>query len=369
MNAVIKPVADTEEKTDIAVIEEKSLDELLAIGDVCPADFYKNPDYLKQVKTAKLLAGSLVHTIDDQGRADSKKDAAAIRKFVKTTNSFTLNIFRSLTEKVTNWRDEFTVETKELGAIADGIDAKFKKMEQEKLDSIKLLLGNFLSTTRDELGIKPDFRKEADLKTLLKLSGTLTDKGNLTSKATAFIKSIADAELAQQNRYENRVMIIENRCLRAEINPPLTQVHLGAVMFAEDDVFNTKVEELVNAEIERREQMSERIKKQAEVENKKKLDDALAAQKQEVMEQAREQVKSESPVSTQSEPQKTETPIKQVAETPVGDGKKSVIVTAQFRIRVKQHISAQSVANYLVDSKLSDELKEALIECTAVDHG
>lgn len=302
MSAVMKenPVSDAEENTDLAVIETKSLAELLAIGDECPADFYKNPDYLERVKTVKLLAGSLVHTPDEKGRADSKKDAAAIRKFAKTTNKFAINIFRSLTEKMTNWRNNFTVEIKELEAIADGIDAKFEKMEKERLDSIKTLLANTLDEYRIEIGLRPEFYGEYNLSPMVKLSGTLTDGGKLTSKALGFVKTIANGELTLQQRFDSRVIILENRCLRADINPPLTAISMGNELYGTDEAFDAKVEALITAETKRKTEMEERLKVKVEADNQKVLDAALADQQKEAVEIVR-----------QEQPQ----PAKQITET------------------------------------------------------
>jgi len=108
-----------------------------------------------------------------------------------------------------------------------------------------------------------------------------------------FVKTIANGKLTLQQRFDSRVLILENRCLRADINPPLTHVHLGTVMFAEDDVFNAKVEELVNAEIERRAEMAARIERQNAEENQKKIDDALKLQQAETDRKAQEKAQQE----------------------------------------------------------------------------
>jgi hypothetical protein len=278
MNAVV----------ELEVVEPKSLTELLVIKDECPLDFYKNPAYLQQVKDVNALAKSLVHTIDDAGRTASKKDTAAIRKYSKATNGFALNVFRSLTEKMTAWRGDFTKEIKELDATADAIDAKFKKMEQEKLDLIKGLLEGNLELLRKSSGVNSEFRTVADLSSLVKLSGTLTEKGVLTAKAVAFVKAIADAELAQQNKIEARHLLLENRCLRAEINPPLTKIHFGTVFYADDEFFNEKMEELITLEVERKAEMVAKIERDNKAANEKKIADALVAQQEEANRKAKE---------------------------------------------------------------------------------
>lgn len=380
MNAVIeenKTETETETETGLAVVEPKSLNEILSISDECPADFYKNPAYLEQVKTAKELAKTLVHNIDEQGRADSKKDSAAIRKYVKTIDGFRLNVFRSVTSKVQSWCDSLTAETKELKSIADEIDAKFKKMEQEKLDSIAAMLADELIEARNKLVIKPEFWSSPDLKPMIKLT-TLTGTGNLTSKAKEFIKAIADGELVQQTKIEARVMTLENRCLRADINPPLTAISLGNDLYGTDEEFNAKVDKLISAEIERKAEMEERIKKQLAQENQQKLDAAMAGQQQQALETVRKE-QAEQPIETKStavypdvsksvKAAEYEQPkaVERIVEPPV-DNKKTVTVTAQFRIKVRKHISAQAVADHL-RSKLPAEVLEVMTVCVGQEN-
>ena len=296
MSAVMKDpsLVHADENTDMAVIEPKSLAEMLAISDQLPDDFYKNTEkYQAQLDVAIATAKSLVHEITDEGRKLAKSDAAIIRKYAKTTNGFSLSVFRSLTDKVKLWKDGITGKTKQLESEADNIMARFEKIENEKLDSIKTLLANTLDEYRIEIGLRPEFYGDYDLSPMVKLSGTLTDGGKLTSKALGFVKTIANGKLTLQQRFDSRVLILENRCLRADINPPLTHVHLGTVMFAEDDVFNAKVEELVNAEIERRAEMAARIERQNAEENQKKIDDALKLQQAETDRKAQEKAQQE----------------------------------------------------------------------------
>ncbi|MDP1772756.1 MAG: hypothetical protein Q8L15_10770 [Methylobacter sp.] len=373
MNAVLK---HDDKDQELAVVEPKSLSELLAVGDTCPADFYNNPEYLEQVKTVKELAKSLVHTIDDQGRADSKKDAAAIRKYAKTTDSFALGVFRSMSDKFKVWRDSFTAEIKELNAIADGIDAKFKKMEQEKLESITQLLKDQLTASREESGVKSDFQvKSVDLSGMVKLSGTITDKGKLTTKAMSFIKAITDGELAHQNKTGMRLQTLENRCLRADINPPLAAINLGNELYGTDEEFDAKVDALIVAETERKTEAEARIKKQLEADNQKVLEDALADQQKAAVEIARqEQPKPlDQPEATPAADVKVsvaaterhQTTRRAVAPT---DDKKTVSVIATFQISVRSHISTQAVIDHL-KTKLPDDLKAALISCSGQENG
>jgi Fic family protein len=313
---------------------------------------------------------------------------AAIRKYAKTTNGFALSVYRSLTDKMTAWRGDFTKEIKEIDAIADGIGAKFKKMEEEKLKNIGDLLDERLEWHRSNSSIKQEFHTLADLRPMLKLSGTLTDKGALTTKAGAFIKAIADGELASQLQYENRIMILENRCLRSEINPPLTHQHLGVVMYADDDIFNAKVDELVSAEILRRAEMAARIEKQNAADNQKKIDDALRDQQAEANRIASENAKKAEPEPEAKQPpalmQTVDTVIAQnrlakddrknppvvqsseaYKEPAKQPGKRTAKFSVSFEVVVSERVGDRAVYDHFL-TKLPDDIK-AMIKSFCVE--
>jgi len=271
MNAVMKEAQQnhSEKNTDLAVIEPKSLDKILVISDKIPDDFYENTEkYQRELEIAITYAKSLAHEINDEGRKMAKADAALIRKFAKQNKSFSMTIFNSLTDTVGKWKGLIYSKSVELESEADKIMSRFEAHEQEKLESITNLLKEQLASFRSEIGIKAEFKvKDVDLSNMVKLTGTLTEKGKLTAKAVSFIKAIVDGELAHQNKTENRLLIIANRCLYEDIKPPLTGVHLGADLYADDATFEATLNILVSAEIERRDQLKANITKQVVEEN------------------------------------------------------------------------------------------------------
>jgi hypothetical protein len=210
---------------------------------------------------------------------------------------------------------------------------------------------------------------------MAKLSGTLTETDNLTKKANDFLSGIVNDNLARQNKIEGRIMTLENRCLRADINPPLGAVNLGNDLYGSDEEFDRKVDQLIASETERKAEMEERIKKQLEADNQKKLDDALDGQQQAAVEAVRqEQPKPEQQQGT-VKPEDDAEIMKDIGNAPawkseyaptsntsIADDKKIVTVSAQFKIKVRSHITPQAVADHL-KTKLPADLLEALTVC------
>ena len=408
MSAVLKEYIQ-----ELAIVENKSLAEILVISDELPADFYKNTElYQKNLEAAIASAKSLVHDISDEGRKLAKADAALIRKFAKQNKSFSMTVFKSLTEKIGGWKGLIYAKADQLEAEADSIISRFSEHEAKQLEFITKVVNAALTSQRTLKNIEPKFMVTHDLSALIKLTGTLTPGQQLTKKANDFIDKVVDKELLNQSRYHSRVMELENLCLRADINPPLTEAHLGAVFFAEDDVFRAKANELITTEIARKTEMELRIEAKNKADNQKKIDDALAAQQAETNRIANEKIKVEEPAKPVQEIRTPEllraraasieesaqyadrradkeaelkgasdliaeaNALEIAARIEEADalestqaeqvkipGKKTVTITANFEVTVSERISVEAVVNHL-KSKLSDDLKEILIDCT-----
>ena len=307
MSAVLKEELP---KTELTLVEKKSLAEILVISDQQPSDFYKNTAiYQSNLDLAIASAKSLVHSIDDEGRKLAKADVALIRKFAKQNRGFASSVFKSLTDKIKSWQTSVNTKCIDLEAEADGIMARFDAMEKKKLEGIKSALELALDEYRAEAAIRLEFIKPADLSQYIKLSGTLTPKGDLTKGALTFVKAIADGEKFLQQRFDGRVLTIENRCLRAGINPPLTIDGFGNEIYSDDEIFNAALDRKVAAELERYEETKKLIEKQNAADNQKKIDDALKLQQADADRMAREKIaneaKAEIQVPAQKEPDKT----------------------------------------------------------------
>jgi len=370
---------------------KNNLAELIVIPSEMPVDFYKDTNkYQKELDKAIETAKSLVHPLDDEGRKLAKADAAMIRKLAKTHNDFALSTFRSLTDKVKLFKDAISGKAKDLEKEADNIISRFDEFERVKLEEIKSLLTDKYLLLLDESDVKPEYRGVADLSLMVKLTGSLTDSGALSKKSIDFLKAIVADKLANQNKIESRILLIENRCLKSEINPPLSKVHFGTVLYADDEVFNAKLDELIAAEVDRREQMAERIRKQQEAENQRKIDEALRLQQDEANRIAKaEQAAKDAALRQEHQNQLSELrskviqdqenkpEIKKVEESfnkvfapepaaPSIQGKRTVRVMVQFDWPdVSERSSDAAVTNFL-ETKLRESLPEKLLNMMTV---
>lgn len=286
MSAVLKEVV-TSENTNIA--------ELLVVGEQMPADFYINSDtHKKWLGKAIDQTKDLVYPVDDEGIKEGAEVVTSINVLVRKVTSWNAAAYKQETEAAASKRSEYKVLLDTLSANGARIKDQAAEQLKKKLDDIKIQLLAEIDRQRTELGIRNEFiNLSANLTPIVKLSGTLTPKGALTTKAAGFLKNIVNGELFYQQQHDGRLLILENRCLREEINPPLSPEYIGAAFKGTDEEFNARVEALIKIELDRRAETIARVERENAAANQKKIDDALKAQQAEANRLAKEAAEQE----------------------------------------------------------------------------
>jgi hypothetical protein len=349
MSAVLKP--EQEETAN-------ALATVLVLADQMPVDFYTNKKYKSDIQKAVEQTANLVYQQSDEGEKMMKADATAINKFATQFKRFVLDTSKRETEEVTKWKSELQGFIDQLLKNRQSAIDQFEEVRLAKLAEIRGKLAETLVSAWDELGVKPEFRK-GDVEPMVKM-GAITETGKLTQKANGAVRTIANGNLAEQNRIAQRHMLIENRCLRADINPPLSHLHFGELFFtADDETFNSKLEALVDEEITRRAEMAERIKKQQEADTQRRIDDALKQQQDEAERKQKEKDDRDAQAKWEEQQReygsgsrldaaKAEAESRDPASTSV-NGRRSVIVTAQFRFDgIRDTVSNDGVEKFLL---------------------
>lgn len=341
MNAQIKPAPAIKSLTDVLVINDSEV----------PEDFFTSDYYDQQIDAAIAATTGLVYALDDEGEKQARADATLINKYVKKFDSFIGNVFKSKTSKITIWRDEKKAKTKKLLENRQVSLNQFAEKRTEKLTLIRGIVNSYLNDTRLAVKIKPEFVvNNPDLTPVLKLSGTLTPNNALTKKAKVFIDALVSAELSEQSRIESRHLLLENRCLKAGINPPLTKIHFGTDFYADDCVFNSKVEELIAAEIIRKTEMEALIIEQQSA-KQAEIDSAITR-----LQDAEEKPVAQPEKSPRSQPEGK--PIAMPETMPV-NGKHAVEIKVKFRMQISDRVTDKAVQDYFL-KQLPEKIKSSI---------
>jgi len=327
-----------------------------------PSDFFENKEYDQLLDKAIEETSGLVYPLDAEGEKAAKADATAINKFARAFDKFIADTFKQQTSEITTWRDSKKAKTKQLLTNRTHLINQFAEMREKKLANIKLVLETELATLWDNKGVSVEFQDSTGFDDLIKLSA-ITPKGSITATAKKALDAIASNNLTRQIVINNRIIEIENRSLRAEINPPLTKNHLGDALYANDKTFNHTLDQLVNTEIDRRKEMEQRIISQQEAKKQAEIEAAVAKAEKLALEKAKAEVENHATEMAANKVEIKTTIEPEPAPKPV-NGKHTVDINFTLRVQISDRISDKSVLDHF-KKQLPEKLLQSLIYAEA----
>lgn len=173
-------------------------------------------------------------------------------------------------------------ETQDIKLFEDSLK-KFTQMFKDKQDSIKSGLDIFEEQTRQkvllvckeyfenftlQVGLRPEF-KNINLDDMTQ-TGYATATFKISKKGIEEVERRVNIQLTLQTKVDNRLLNLENECLKNGIEP-LTEQHIKGFLFASDEEYQKQLKELIESEIKRNEAIKQRAAEQAERDAKEKL--------------------------------------------------------------------------------------------------
>lgn len=295
-------------------------------------------DIVKKIKDKKFLITP--ETIQD-GKDDAaalRKDEANLAKDWKTVDELVNGDYNKAVSWVKKFRKLYLDGARE---ISDQVD----KIESETKEICRMRLKNYLADSWESNDVILEFRK-ASIDGLVKL-GSLTPKGELTKAAKQAVDSLVAVDLSKQTTIQARLMSVEIKSLRADIQPLLSRANVEAFLYADD--FESRLDTLIQAEVERKAEAEERLRKKLEAEKQMEIEAALKAQQAEANRIAKEE----------ADKQIAESKLAQVEKKPVED-KPSPTPTLEKRLShlaTMNAIYADNETTGLIESTKEDLAK------------
>lgn len=144
--------------------------------------------------------------------------------------------------------------------------SQVRVFEQKRLNELLEDLTGRRNRLRADAQIHEEFYGAAsDLNDLVKL-GNITPTGRTTNKACQAVHDRVNQELSLFQTVERRLLELENASYRAGLAAPLTRAHVEHFLKADDETYATKLQALIDAEIERDRQGREAIERKAKQE-------------------------------------------------------------------------------------------------------
>lgn len=266
---------------------------------------------------------------------DTYKDGKELIKEINETRKALDNARKENAKIASEPIREFEAKMKDLikkhDDLLNDLKEQIARFEDEKKAFISNELNAHLLNQWDFHGVTNEFRRSTAPEPLL---GDITAKNKLTAKALDKVKALAFADKMLQVQTESRLNSLELASLKAGLTEPLTRVHIQGFLFADQSEYESKLEELINGEIEREKIIIETHK--ARIEN-----DLLAKESSK-----KEEEKASDPTPKEQPQEQPPQPQNFLAQ--------DVYITVRITAKGAAHLSNEVLAD-----ALNNKLKEA----------
>ena len=224
---------------NIGLIEEK-VNELLNENRFNSIVTMQN---FKEMKDSSYFLGKIAKQISDFRIAKFKQETQDIKIFEDSLKRFT-NMFKSKQDEIKQGLDVFEEETRK---------------------QVKAVCIAYFDDYSLEVSLSDEF-KNVNLEDMTQ-TGFMTASGAISKKGKEEVEKRVQVQLNLQNKVQNRLMMLENECLKAGIEP-LTKQHIQGFLFADDNTYINNLNMLIDSELKRAEQ----IKAKQEQELRQKIE-------------------------------------------------------------------------------------------------
>ena len=194
--------------------------------------------------------------------AFAKKQMAGLNKSKKVIDTFRKDKVTSESQDIDLFKSNFKLYLAPIDAKYEQIKKDVAVFESETKDKILKELSLYCEDFIKTQGIRDNF-KDVDIIDLM-VFGSVTAKGSLTKKAREVIESRVMVCKSKQDKYDMRLMKLENLSYVNGLESPLTITHIQGIISLDDDAeYESKLNGLISSEIERQNVVKANITKVA----------------------------------------------------------------------------------------------------------
>lgn len=200
----------------------------------------------KQMKESSQFLGKVAKQISDFRIAKVKEESQDIKLFEDSLKKFT-NMFKEKQE-----------------TIKIGLDV----FEEQTRIKVVAVCGVYFLEYCDKVELRQEFRN-IDLSDMTQ-TGYATATFKISKKGIDEVERRVNIQLTLQTKVDNRLLNLENECLKVGIEP-LTEQHIKGFLFASDEEYQKQLKELIYHEMKRNEAIKQRAAEQAEKDAREKV--------------------------------------------------------------------------------------------------
>jgi len=240
---------------EIALLnEEKTIKQLVEV-DI-------NESILEQIKI-DLSKDEFNFIVTVENVKFAKEKMADLNKSIDFVKLFRRNKVNSESVAIDIFKENAKAYVKLIDDKRESIKKDVEVFEKETKASILKELSLYSTEVIKDQGIRDNFI-DVDIVDLIVL-GSVTAKGALTKKAKETIDGRVMVCKSKQDKYDMRLMQLENESHRAGLDAPLTITHVQGIIYLENDTeYEEALKGLISTEIERQNTIKANIQKQAD---------------------------------------------------------------------------------------------------------
>lgn len=273
----------------------------------------------KDMKESSLFLGRVAKQISDFRIAKVREETQDIKLFEYSLKKFT-NMFKSKQDEIKQGLDVFEEETRQ---------------------QVKAVCIAYFDEYSLEVGLTDEF-KNINFEDMTQ-TGFMTASGAISKKGKEEVERRVQVQLNLQNKVNNRLMMLENECLKAGIEP-LTKQHIQGFLLSDDDTYINNLSMLIESELRRAEQ----IKAKQEQELRQKIESETSAKNAQVEEDEATPFDEPKPVVKENLTAETPKP------TLTDDGKRIYKINFGFEIKALDGVDENKIIEKVKSMFLSE---------------
>lgn len=246
-------------------------------------EFNSSFEVLKDGVIEKLKANEYNSIVTMENFPVMKKTMQELNGIAKNISDFRIAKVKEESKDLKQFEDNFKELAKFPKDKAEEIKKGLAVFEEETKKQVNLVCSAYMGECLDSLNIRAEFRL-IDISDMVQ-TGFMTASGVISKKGRDEVVRRVNMKHQLQTKVDNRLLSLENECLKNEIEP-LTQEHIQGFLYEEDEVYANKLSSLINAEVRRNLAIQEKATREAnikaEAEAKEKVLEAQKAEKEEL---------------------------------------------------------------------------------------
>ncbi len=222
------------------------------------------------------------YLVNAENLKDVKKNTTELNKsigVIKAKGKELVDIeSQSINEFKTNIKEYMgLIEAKRLERLDD-----VKVYEDKTRELVKCLVIDYITDEVKNLSIRDDFRN-ISYDDLIIVSNINKSGESLASKCRKELDTRLMVQKSKQDRYDMRVLSLENICYKRGLEVPLDENHIQGIIFEDDEtVYNLQLDTLINNELVRAEKQEKMIADKIREDEEKKARVNLMSQQRDV---------------------------------------------------------------------------------------